>query len=214
MPTLVSAVPPFRPLMLPSTKELLAETCAFAPRAVALLRFSSPGLALEPTNVLFTPEKKAVQQPALKPRAVSKLPVAVPRASSPKAVLLLPVVFELSANAPLAVFPVPVVFPASARLPLAVLSEPVVLDESAKTPIPVSLCPAIVEFPAKPKNAFSLKTDPNPNGAPPILKLVAVVTTPPATIPVALKERPAGADPEMTDHEYGETPPLAPSDWE
>ena len=56
MPTLVLAVAPFTPAMLPSTRALLAPTAALAPMAVALfttLEVLSP--AWEPTKVLLEP---------------------------------------------------------------------------------------------------------------------------------------------------------------
>src|SRR5580700_9140998 len=57
IPTRVSAVAPFTPLILPSTMALLAVTCALAPIAVALLRAGWPesGPAFAPRAVLFDP---------------------------------------------------------------------------------------------------------------------------------------------------------------
>ena len=68
MPTLVSAVAPFTPLMLPSTSVLLAVTSALAPMAVVFVRVPVEGPALNPSPVLLLPVVLATR--AARPSAV------------------------------------------------------------------------------------------------------------------------------------------------
>jgi hypothetical protein len=72
MPTLVLALAPFTPLMLPSTRLLLAETKAFAPMAVALVSVPVLKAALAPMAVLYPPviELASNVTPAIVPNAV------------------------------------------------------------------------------------------------------------------------------------------------
>src|ERR1700682_5151432 len=87
---------------------------------------------------------------------------------------------------PLAVLPSPVWFSSSAPEPLAVLLLPLVLEASAPGPLAALRLPVVVEFPANPRNALDLATEPNAKGLPPRLKLVAALTSPPVIVPDAV----------------------------
>src|SRR5437660_2451821 len=88
MPTKVSVVAPFTPLMLPSTRQLLQFTCARAPTALALVRLPAPTLARAPITTLLAPVLLA--SPAWNPRNVLLSPVVLTcPAPVPKKALLL-----------------------------------------------------------------------------------------------------------------------------
>src|SRR5258705_8605172 len=74
----------------------------------------------------------------------------------PIAVLLLPVVFELSATVPVAVLKPPVVLLWSAPAPVAVLNQPVVLKLRASAPIAVFALPELKSSAASPRNVLEL----------------------------------------------------------
>src|SRR2546425_5809106 len=98
MPTLTSAVAPFAPLILLSTRLRLCVTEARYPIAVALVMPGAP-FAPKPTNVL--PVSKVFDAPAIVPTKVFPLPDMLLRpALPPKKALELPKVFPEPASAP------------------------------------------------------------------------------------------------------------------
>src|ERR1700674_1193276 len=121
---------PFTPLMLPSTMALLAAASALAPIAVALLRPPVDSALPYPMKVLSAPVGwvPSAARPEAVPIAVLPPPVVSSRASSPTAVLLLPIPFEARALSPMAVLLEPSVLLVSAEPPLAVLPPPLVLE--------------------------------------------------------------------------------------
>jgi hypothetical protein len=88
--------------------------------AVAFVRDPVPNAVLAPQAVLLEP--------------VRSEPSAVSPASTPIAVLELPVVLKGSETTPSAVFPLPPVFLRSDSQPMAVLALPAVLERRAKYP--------------------------------------------------------------------------------
>src|SRR5437660_2005 len=85
--------------LLPSTSELLCETTAFAPRAVALVRFPLPTFAPPPMAVLLSPV--VLEIPASSPKNELPLPLVVKLpARMPKKLLSAPVVLFCPASDP------------------------------------------------------------------------------------------------------------------
>src|SRR6266853_4058388 len=100
MPTLVSAVAPLVPLMLPKTSELLCVTSAFAPRAVANVRLLlAETSAPKPIVVLLLPVVLFEPEPDPK-NALLKPVVLLEPAPSPENTLLNPVVLRKPALNP------------------------------------------------------------------------------------------------------------------
>jgi len=122
---------------------------------------------------------------AARPKAELDEPVVFEKSDPvPKAWFWAPVVLVESANHPKAELSLAVVLELSAEAPNAVLSTPVVLALSAEEPTPVLPVPVVVEFPANPKKALVLDTEPKANGVLPMLKLVLALTEPATEIVV------------------------------
>src|SRR5258708_2857991 len=156
MPTLVSAVAPLTPLILPSTSALLCDTCALAPMAVALVRLlmptsaRAPIIVLKPPSMLLTPAvapKKALlppiplAKPAWYPKKEFLLPCDWKPASRPKKEFAPPIVLFWPAYVPKKELEIPPELPWPASVPKKEFSSPIVFERPALIPANKLFCP-------------------------------------------------------------------------
>src|SRR5579863_4595112 len=142
IPTLTLEVAPFTPMMLPSTRELLAVTNALAPIAVALLTLPPIGaLAPAPAPIVVVLLRVPPKEPVPEPKKVLYEPenAICPPPTLPSWVLLLPAWRPISVLNPTAVLLESPTSKPRAATPTAVLELPAVLLLSAPAPIAVLL---------------------------------------------------------------------------